>query len=88
LLQCQSLFSCFFFLFAPQAITCHWWCVASKWVNKAMHGYQQYVKCSNRSIWIIIHVQNSQFGGCCNAHYWFAVASSYVTQRPSFVTGA
>jgi hypothetical protein len=24
LLQCQSLFSCFFFLFAPQAITCHW----------------------------------------------------------------
>jgi hypothetical protein len=36
---------------------------------------------------IIIHVLNSQFGGCCNAHHCFAVSCSYMTPRPTFATG-
>jgi hypothetical protein len=70
-LWCPSLFSCCLFLVDTEAIICHWWYMESKWVKKPMYGYQQYVKWSNRSILIIIHVLSSKKGSRCDAHHWF-----------------
>jgi hypothetical protein len=86
-LWCPPLFSCCLFLVdTAEAIICHWWYIESKWVKKPMYGYQQCVKWSSWSILLIIRVLNSQRGGCCNAHHCFAVAHSYLPQRPWFVT--
>jgi lysylphosphatidylglycerol synthetase-like protein (DUF2156 family) len=45
-----------------------------------------YFKWCSGSILIIMHVLNSQFGGCCNVHHCF-VLCSYLTKRPPFATG-
>jgi hypothetical protein len=87
LLECPPLFCCVVFLFDPEAIICHWWGIKWKWLKKHMYECQfKFIWCI-WSVLIIIHVLNSQFGGCCNVHYCFPVACSYLTQRPTFATG-
>jgi hypothetical protein len=86
LLQCPPLFCCCLFLFDPEAIIYHWWGIESKWVKKHMDEYQITFKWCNWSVLIIIHVLNSQFGGCCNAHHCVAALCSYLIQRPLFAT--
>jgi hypothetical protein len=39
-----------------------------------MYAYQQYVKCSNRSILILLHVLYLKRGSHCDAHHCFPVA--------------
>jgi hypothetical protein len=57
------------------------------WImKKRMYDYQLFKWCS-WSILIIIHVLNTQFGGCCNGRHCFAVSCFYLINRPSFATG-
>jgi hypothetical protein len=58
-----------------------------KWLKKHIYGYQQFVK------WVLLvyndHTLCPVFrkGHCCNAQNYFAIACSYLSQWPSFVTG-
>jgi hypothetical protein len=87
LLQCPKLFCCFVFLFDPEAIIFHRWGIESKWLKNHVYEYQLIFNWCSWSILIITHVLNSHFGNCCNAHHYFAVLCSYLSQRPSFATG-
>jgi hypothetical protein len=62
----------------------HWWEMELKWPKKHMYGYKQCAQWCSWSILIIIHVLNSQICSCCNGNHCFAVAFSYLTQRPLF----
>jgi hypothetical protein len=86
LLQCPPLFCCCLFQFDPEAIICHWWLMESVWLKKYMYECHLIFKWSSWSIFIIIHILNSQICACCSAHHCFAVACSNLTQRPSFAT--
>jgi hypothetical protein len=59
----------------------------SDWRSKHVYGYQQFVQWYSLSIMIIFSVLYSERGHCCNTHNCFAIAGSYLTVRPSFVTG-
>jgi hypothetical protein len=75
-------FCCFLFLFLdPESIICHLWGIKSKWLQKHMYEYQLIFKWCSWSPLIIIHVLNSQFGGCCNAHHCFAVSCLHIWPR-------
>jgi hypothetical protein len=52
-----------------------------------MYECQLIFKWCSWSSSIIIHVMDLQFGGCCNAHHYFALPCYYLTQRLSFAIG-
>jgi hypothetical protein len=57
-----------------------------KWVQKYLYGLQQCVKWYSWSILIILYALYSERGPGCNAHNCFAIACSYLTMRPPFLT--
>jgi hypothetical protein len=75
------------FILVTMDIIFHWWQIESKGLKKHMYGYQQCYKNGKAGFMsMILHGMYLQIGSCCNAHNHFAVACSYLSQRPSFVT--